>query len=137
MNNPELIVCYVLMRTDLASLNPGKAMAQSHHNYGALKRVVRDSGSAELKKQYLAWQKTTEQDYGTVIVLGGTERGIDDALAYARRIKANVACSWVWDFSYPILDGDVVHALRLHTNAFVFGTKLDCHDIIKSFELHE
>ncbi len=137
MNNPDLLVCYVLMRTDLASMNPGKAMAQSHHNYGALKRAVRGSGDAELKKQYLEWQETSYQDFGTVIVLGGNEYDIRDAMEYAQRIKARVVCGWVRDDSYPILDGDTVHEVRLNTNAFVFGTKQDCHDIIKTFSLHE
>ncbi len=132
----DTLVCYVLMRTDLASLNPGKAMAQSHHNYGALKRAIRDGNDMVLAKQYLDWQETTRQNFGTVIVLGGNEGEINDALAYAGRVKARVVCGWVRDDSYPLVDGDTVHTLPLNTNAFVFGTKLNCEDVIGAFERH-
>lgn len=137
MNNPDLLICYVLMRTDLASMNPGKAMAQSHHNYGALKRAVRDSRDGELKKQYLAWQETTEQDYGTVIVLGGSGDDIDWVLTDAKRSKARVVCGWVWDDKYPLWDGGALHTFRLNTNAFVFGTKKDCEAIVRLFQRHK
>ena len=130
MNNPDLLVCYVIMRTDLASMNPGKAMAQSHHNYGALKRAVRFSSDRELVAQYIKWQETSGQDYGTVIVLGGNERGINEALAHAKRIKARVLCGWGRDDSYPLVDGDVLHTFPLNTNAFVFGTKRSCADVL-------
>ncbi len=137
MNNPDMLVCYVLMRTDLASLNPGKAMAQSHHNYGALKRAARDGNDIELMKQYLAWQEISGQDFGTVVTLGGTEGEITEALAYAERINAPVLSGWVWDDTYPFQDGETLHSIRLNTNAFVFGTKLRCVDIVGGFELHE
>ncbi len=137
MNNPDLLVCYVIMRTDLASLNPGKAMAQAHHNYGALKRAARTRNDKELLQQYLQWQKISDQDFGTVITLGGNEEEINDALAYADRINAPVLSGWVWDDTYPLRDGDVTHLIRLNTNAFVFGTKLRCEDIVGRFELHE
>ena len=137
MNNPDLLVCYVIMRTDLASLNPGKAMAQSHHNYGALKRAARFSSDQDLVAQYLKWQEISGQDFGAVIVLGGNEGEINDALDYAERIKARVLFGWVMDESYPLMDGDTLHTFPLNTNAFVFGTKLDCEDIVGGFEWHE
>lgn len=136
MNNPDLLVCYVLMRTDLASLNPGKAMAQSHHNYGALKRAARDCGDRDLIAQYLKWQEISGQDFGTVVTLGGNEGEINDALDYADRINAHVLSGWIWDDTYPLRDGDVTHSIRLNTNAFVFGTKLRCEDIVGGFEWH-
>lgn len=136
MNNPDLLVCYVIMRTDLASLNPGKAMAQAHHNYGALKRAARLSPDEKLTKQFLKWQEISRQDFGTVVTLGGNEREINDALEYVERINAHVLSGWVWDDTYPFRDGDVTHSIRLNTNAFVFGTKLHCEDIVGGFEWH-
>lgn len=137
MNSPELLVCYVIMRTDLASLNPGKAMAQAHHNYGALKRAARFSSDEELVAQYLKWQEISGQDFGTVITLGGSEGEINDALVRVGRIKAHVLSGWVWDDTYPVVDGETLHSIRLNTNAFVFGTKLSCEDIVDTFEWHE
>jgi len=133
--NDELLVNYVIMRTDLESLNPGKAMAQSHHAFGALKHAVRSN--LVMQPPYLSWQQQSDQDFGTCIVLGGTEGEINRALVYARRIKASVVAGWVRDRTYPIRDGAVTHMVPLNTCAFVFGTKTDCEDIVRDFKLHE
>lgn len=131
----DILICYVLMRTDLDSLNPGKAMAQAHHNYGALKFAIR--ANHILQPAYIEWQRQTHQDYGTVITLGGTEGEIQKALdrvtAFSRK---NIVAGWVWDESYPIRDGAITHSVRLNTNAFVFGLKSECADIISHLEYH-
>lgn len=134
--NDDILICYVLMRTDLDSLNPGKAMAQAHHNYGALKAAIR--ANIAMQPAYIEWQRQTDQDYGTVITMGGTEREIQHALHCVTRISAQsrIAAGWVWDNSYPVRDGAITHEVRLNTNAFVFGLKSDCADVIAGFELH-
>lgn len=134
--NGDLLICYVLMRTDLDSLNPGKAMAQSHHNYGALKSAVR--ANIAMQPSYIEWQKQTDQDYGTVITLGGTEGEIDKALMRVTAFHSakNIVAGWVWDKSYPVRDGGITHSVRLNTNAFVFGLKSECEDIISHLEYH-
>jgi hypothetical protein len=128
------LVLYVIMRTDLASLNPGKAMAQSNHAYGALKRRIRSSLTRQ--KDYLAWQGTTEQDFGTVIVLGGNEGEIQEALDRIDRLHLPVVAGWVHDPTYPVRDGAVTHLIPLNTCAFVFGTKAQCDDACGWFNLH-
>jgi len=131
----DTLICYVLMRTDLDSLNTGKAIAQGHHNFGALKKCIR--ANVAMQPSYIAWQETTEQDFGTVITLGGNERGIEHALSLANRFPRNkVVAGWVWDDSYPLRDGEVTHSIRLNTNAFVFGTKGVCADIIGHLGWH-
>lgn len=132
----DILICYVLMRTDLDSLNPGKAMAQAHHNYGALKFAIR--ANLAMQPAYIKWQKQTGQDYGTVITLGGTERGIQTALSRVTAFHSakNIVAGWVWDDTYPVRDGAVTHSVRLNTNAFVFGLKSECADIIAGLEYH-
>ena len=86
--NDDTLVLYIIMRTDLESLNPGKAMAQANHAFGALKKRIR----ANIARQpdYIAWQETTSQDYGTCIVLGGNEEEIQEALDDIQRLRLPV-----------------------------------------------
>ncbi len=132
--NDDTLVLYILMRTDLESLNPGKAMAQANHAFGALKHRIRSNIARQ--RDYIAWQETTDQDFGTVIVLGGIEGGIQAALDDIHRLKLPVVAGWVHDPSYPIRDGDVTHTIPLNTCAFMFGTKAECEDACGWFELH-
>ena len=120
------LICYVIMRTDLDSLNPGKAMAQAHHAYGAMKNKIR----ANIGRQpdYIAWQETTEQDFGTVIVLGGTEGGIQAALDQIHKYRLPVVSGWVHDPTYPVKDGAITHLVPVNTCAFLFGTRSECAD---------
>jgi len=130
----DTLVLYILMRTDLDSLNPGKAMAQANHAFGALKNCIRSKILRQ--KDYLAWQETTPQDFGTVIVLGGNEGEIQVALDNIHRFKLPVVAGWVHDPTYPIRDGEVTHLIPLNTCAFVFGTKVECKDVCNWFDLH-
>ena len=132
-HKPELVL-YILMRTDLDSLNPGKAMAQANHAFGALKQRIRSDSKRQ--RDYIAWQGTTAQDFGTVIVLGGDRGGIQGALDQLQRHRSPVVSGWVHDPTYPIRDGVVTHLIPLDTCAFVFGTKAECGDVCEQFELH-
>ena len=71
--NDDTLILYIIMRIDLDSLNPGKAMAQANHAFGALKKMIRVHISRQA--DYILWQEQTSQDFGTVIVLGGNEGG--------------------------------------------------------------
>lgn len=128
-------VLYIIMRNDLRSLNPGKAMAQASHAYGALKARVRSA--IGMQTRYLAWMNQTDQEFGTTIVLTGTEGEIDDALSWAERwAGGKVLHGWVFDPTYPLRDGGVTHLIPLSTCAFVFGNKEDCEDVIGHLDLH-
>ena len=59
-------VLYILMRTDMDSMNPGKAMAQASHASNAF--VYRWGKEKAVKE----WQGETQQGFGTVLVLGVT-----------------------------------------------------------------
>ena len=126
---------YILMRTDLDSLNAGKAMAQANHAYGALKKRVR--AHLGLQKHYLAWQDTTDQDYGTCIVLAASEEQIKPVLERASRLYGRTTLSgWVKDPTYPLRDGAVTHLIPLNTCAFLFATKEDANDLVEHLPLH-
>ena len=128
-----MIVLYILMRTDLDSMNPGKAMAQSNHAYGAMKKVVRSN--LPMQEKYREWIDSTEQEFGTTLVLGGSEAKIENAMVKAS-YQPDVIAEWIHDPSYPIIDGAVVHHLPLNTCAFVFGDKEDCRSVVAAMELH-
>lgn len=119
LTNPCL---YILMRTDINSMNPGKAMAQASHAYGALRKAIKEK--LNIQKDFILWMDQTEQDFGTTIVLGGSEPQIDGALWRAVRDR-NICGGWVHDPTYPIRDGNVTHLIPLNTCAFLFGARAD------------
>ena len=125
-------VLYIIMRNDLGSLNPGKAMAQASHAYGALK--VRVRSHIPMQKRYVEWAIQTPQDFGTTIVLASGERGISEALAKIEKFGGDhVIGGWVHDPTYPIDDGLATHLIPLDTCAFVFGSKEDCKYVVGDF----
>lgn len=127
------LIFYILMRTDLESLNPGKAMAQASHAYGALKAMIR----TKLFRQnaYVEWMDQTPQEFGTTIVLGGTKEEIDAAMRLCDTDR-NLIHGWVHDPSYPLIDGAIVHSIPLSTCAFIFGEKRACRTIVANMRLH-
>lgn len=129
-------VLYVLMRTDLASMNPGKAMAQSNHAYGAVKKHILKN--IALQPAYLEWMSQTRQEFGTTIVLGGSEGDIQKAITWTYKYVDASKCvvGWVHDPTYPLVDGDVVHLIPLNTCAYLFGMKEDIDYAVSHMELH-
>ena len=112
-------VLYILMRNDLDSLNPGKAMAQAAH---AANKFVKDI------KTIKNWQPAEDcfdrdwsiQDdgFGTTIVLGLPINQIECAIEKA--LDAGLAAGSVIDTTYPIRDGQVTHYLELKTCGYIF-----------------
>jgi hypothetical protein len=126
---------YILMRTDLASLNPGKAMAQSNHAYGALKKRVRSH--IVLQPKFIEWMGTTEQEFGTTLVLGAKEGEIKLVLDRASRYFGKTTLSgWVYDPTYPVCDGEITHLVPLNTCAFLFASREDSIDLVGHLDLH-
>ncbi len=127
------LTLYIIMRTDLDSMNPGKAMAQASHAYGAFKFAIR----SKLHRQtaYMSWMDQSAQEFGTTIVLGGTREEIDFALRLCKTDR-DLVYGWVHDPTYPLLDGEVLHSIPLDTCAFIFGSKHACRIIVASMRLH-
>lgn len=139
MGEPRL---YILMRTDLASMNPGKAMAQAAHAANAFThRIERLAEAGKLPDKtieaYAEWAASTEQGFGTTITLGCDIFDlVEDACEEARRL--GMVAETVFDPSYPVRDGKTTHLIPLPTCAFVF---VDVSDInlpssMKDFGLH-
>jgi peptidyl-tRNA hydrolase len=144
-------ILYILMRNDLPSMNAGKAMAQASHAANAF--IHSDLVTARKAKK--AWQKQTDQGFGTVLVLSVNYDQLLGAIADARR--SGLHSSLVDDPTYPriinaefarliptnedtaprVINGDKVTIYREETTCgYIFGTKEQTRDFLGSFPLH-
>jgi len=144
-------VLYIIMRNDLDSMNPGKAIAQGSHASNAFlakfNRMMQeysvDSAKKEraekLNKDVTTWETATSQGFGTVLVLEGSMPDIDDAVSKVK--DRGYLADIVHDPTYPIKDGGVVHHLPLDTCAYVFVPDYEedtkARNILSTFELHQ
>jgi peptidyl-tRNA hydrolase len=111
-------ILYILVRTDLASLTPGKVAAQVSH---ASTAFAIHNARTKLLDQW-ANHGDTRRGFGTAIVLG-----VDDDVvilefcqeAIDKALVAGVIC----DPSYPLRDGDYTHLIKLITCGYIFGDR--------------
>ena len=134
-------VVYVLMRTDMASMNPGKGMAQSHHASSAFSKKVYDgfadkTHTQEMEDLLKLWQSETDQGFGTVLTLPVNEREMRTAVQFAKLM--GFMAEIIHDPSYPLVDGDTVHRIPVDTCAYIFGDKNDpnLEAVVGHFPLH-
>ena len=125
-------VLYVLMRTDLASMNAGKGMAQSHHCGSAFAKHMEKNKDPLYEK----WFSETPQGFGTVLVLAVNEQQMRQAAKTAEMLQ--FVAGVVHDPTYPLRDGDTTHFLPVDTCAYVFGDKNDpmLEAVVGNFPLH-
>ena len=131
-------VLYILMRTDLASMNPGKAMAQASHAGSTFVRNAEPGYNVD-EELFNAWQKETSQGFGTVLVLGVTEVQMRTAVAVAESFGVDkFPCEIIHDPTYPLQDGDTTHFIPVDTCGYIFGDKenITLQAILQNFELH-
>lgn len=132
-------VLYILMRDDLDSMNPGKAMAQASHASNAFvhSRNLMRHGTPEGENLYRSWKTETNQGFGTVLVLAVSQAKMEQAVAVAKMAKLETGI--VHDPTYPMQDGETCHFIPLDTCAYVFGDKEDpiLTAIVQNFELYE
>ena len=134
-NTPYL---YILMRTDLDSMNAGKAVAQGAHaaNQFVYEWTLRtktgtyDSYYVEL---FDTWQRSTPQGFGTTISLGVNEKQLLEVVEFVKR--SGFLAGVTHDPSYPLIDGKVLHLLPLNTCGYVFGAKDKLAPILSQFNL--
>lgn len=101
MPNTAVPVLYILMRNDLPSMNPGKAMAQASHASNAFvhyMRVQKATASPSLVDTWQndtptpdpslvdTWQNQTPQGFGTVLVLAVNEDQMYAAVKVANAV---------------------------------------------------
>ncbi|MBR19895.1 MAG: hypothetical protein CMA64_07100 [Euryarchaeota archaeon] len=130
-------VLYILMRTDLDSMNPGKAMAQASHASNAFVHNAEPGYNVD-EELFNAWQQSTTQGFGTVLVLGVTEAQMRTAVEVAGSFGVDkFPCGIVHDPTYPLQDGDTTHSIPLDTCGYIFGEKddLKLQAILQNFEL--
>ena len=132
-------VLYILMRTDMDSMNPGKAMAQASHASNAFVSNAEPGYNVD-EELFNAWQESTTQGFGTVLVLGVNEAQMRTAVEVAESFGVDkFPCDIIHDPTYPLQDGDTTHFIPVDTCGYIFGDKEDplLEAIIGKFELHE
>ena len=132
-------VLYILMRTDMDSMNPGKAMAQASHASNAFVSNAEPGYNVD-EELFNAWQQSTPQKFGTVLVLGVTEVQMRTAVEVAESFGVDkFPCDIIHDPTYPLQDGDTTHFIPVDTCGYIFGDKEDplLESILGNFELHE
>jgi peptidyl-tRNA hydrolase len=143
---------YIIMRTDLDSMNQGKSIAQGSHATSAfhrqmlnLKKACLGGGTGDVATSramldaYSRWETQTKQGFGTVLVLdGGDVEDIIDLVDDS--VQLGYAAAVVHDPTYPIVDGNVVHRIPLDTCAYVFVpnriTDETARNLLGSYPLH-
>ena len=115
-------VLYILMRNDLDSLNPGKAMAQASHASNQFVHNIKEGGMIDYEL-FNMWSNETNKGFGTVLVLSVNETQLQSCIMMADKHLAH--CGIVHDPTYPIQDGEVVHHIPLDTCGYIFGDKDD------------
>jgi hypothetical protein len=119
----EAMALYILMRTDMASLNPGKAVAQGTHATNLFEkdvRVLREGfPDAPNVIAYEAW--LGDRGFGTAITLGVTGENLRSIVDKA--IETGCIAGVCTDPTYPLRDGDVTHLLNLDTCGYIFGRR--------------
>jgi|ERR1017187_2795166 peptidyl-tRNA hydrolase len=126
---------YVIVRSDLVSMTPGKAAAQATH---AANQCVWEIANSPTRTNYhtrtlllKAWEG--DRSFGTCIVL---------AAPIAELTKIIIQCSQhgihsgiIHDPSYPLRDGDFTHLIPLDTCGYVFGTKEEAEPFLNRLPL--
>ena len=119
---------YILMRSDLDSLNPGKMVAQGAH---AANQFVHDiNGEGALYDQ---WSTSTPDGFGVTICLDITGYQLRPVVEFAK--NAGFAAGVTHDPSYPLSDGQVTHLLPLDTCGYIFGDKDELRPLLGQFGL--
>lgn len=133
-------IFYVLMRTDMESMNPGKAAAQATHAADQRTKHMEDRRKVNpedpMVKLYDEWLSLTDQGFGTCVVLGVNEQEMRTAYEIAK--LSGYPTDITHDPSYPLMDGNTLHLMPLDTCAWVFGNADDLvlKGILGKFRLH-
>lgn len=143
-------VLYILMRNDLASMNPGKAIAQGSHAANAFvyhfngyaqeynSKSVHEGIETASMIGFNEWEQSTPQGFGTVLTLEAKMADIQSVVSIFKGL--NYVAGVVHDPTYPIVDGDVVHHIPLDTCAYVFIPNKEKDEfasmLLKRFPLH-
>lgn len=125
-------VLYILMRNDLASMNPGKAMAQASHASNAfihqydIKIHTIDKVYAMLVEE---WKSSTNQGFGTVLVLSANYDEMIQAIGNAKEMGFELS-DVVVDPTYPYIVNTEVASLISELSDTSFRKKLNDKEML-------
>lgn len=129
MKNDNPVILYLLMRNDMNSLNPGKAMAQAHHAGTQMAETVKDKLHNAL---YLQWLEQAGH-FGTVLTLACDCYDLEEAMQGAK--KLGLLHGTLLDPTYPIDDGQTTHTFPVVTCGYVLCRR-DDSDFLSALPLH-
>jgi peptidyl-tRNA hydrolase len=118
---------YILMRTDMASMNPGKACAQAAHAANKFAHTMKTHKcTKEHELAYYEWCESSGtrldepsfQAFGTTITLSCDETLLHQIVGVAK--ENGLPSGIVFDPTYPLRDGDYTHYIPLDTCGYVF-----------------
>lgn len=148
MSNGNDYYLYILMRTDLDSMNAGKAIAQGCHAANVfawnmqnrIDSLPKTTTQPMASKEDLAhienfrgWQEQAGE-FGTTITLHGNINQIKVALTCAEANGYDTGI--VIDPTYPIRDGQITHLISIETCGYVFARRSDVQWFMGHLELH-
>lgn len=116
---------YILMRDDLESLNPGKAMAQAAHAANMAQTLAK----LLMPEKWAQW--SGDRCFGTTIVLASDIERIESLeifhnnnyMLYTNEQK--LIAGSIKDPTYPLRDGSFIHYIPVTTCGFIFGNVED------------
>lgn len=147
-------ILYLLVRNDLPSMNPGKAMAQVSHATNALVLHKERGANDNLKKLYAEWADATPQGFGTALVLEASKQQI---LLAIENTEAFAISGYIIDPTYPYSANSELADLipteldtlprktydkttylwrRELTCAYIFGDKEELKNAVGNLKLH-
>lgn len=156
----DMMVCYVLCRTDTPGLpSVGRLGAQLHHNGMQMAAEMQAKNFPDLNAMYDEWladpvaelaaaqnpddaelvQKAADakRSFGTAITLAVSAAEMRQAVSLAQLIGLHAGITF--DPTYPVFlkDGDCnkVAVLPVESCAYVFGRKSQCTPIVQNFPL--
>jgi peptidyl-tRNA hydrolase len=125
---PQHPALYILMRTDMASMNPGKAMAQAAHAANAFGRSIQP---LEMVEHW--WGESSNGNgwsgrFGTTIVLAvDSETALHDAISEAH--LDGFPAEFILDNTYPLRDGKCLHLIPVVTCGYVYTPCRRAHPV--------
>lgn len=109
---------YILMRNDMDSLNPGKAVAQGAHAANMFTKFMENHNSP-YKKEYKKW--LGGRGYGTTITLSASQEQIEELTS--KVVEDDYPYDQVIDQTYPLKDGKTTHYFPCLTCAYLFAPR--------------
>lgn len=119
---------YILMRTDMTSMNNGKSDAHSGHAASAFAKFYYGQHIEQLNRSKQAvhrdtagmdaWHAATPQGFGTKLSMGVDAYSMYKIVENAT--KLGFAAEVVHDPEYPVTDGATQHLIPVDTCAYVF-----------------